>query len=194
MASLAFTPPPPGLRLWKDKLDGYSLFYPEEWIKVTSTGADIFFRSVDDVETNAFVEFTSPSSSTYSSVKDLGTPQEAGARAVKQYLKEFMSTRIGVRRQAKLVSAIAREAGNGQLFYDIQVNLKSFADRNEFGITPEERVSELEFDHRLFSTIGVKNSQLYELRLQTPESKVNEFADTVKLIQESFTLFDRFVV
>jgi hypothetical protein len=79
-------------------LDGYSFLFPEDWIPVTSTGADVFYRDIDDVETNVFVEFSSPSSSTYKSVKDIGTPMVAAQRAEAQYLVEYMSTRIGVRR------------------------------------------------------------------------------------------------
>jgi hypothetical protein len=91
-----------GLRLHKDKLDGYSFLFPEEWIPVTSTGADVFYRDIDDVETNVFVEFSSPSSSSYSSLKDIGTPMQAAKRAEQQYLVEYMSTRIGVRRTTEV--------------------------------------------------------------------------------------------
>jgi len=187
--SLAFTPPPPGLRLRKDKLDGYSFFFPEDWVQVTSTAADVFYRSVDDIETNVFVEFSSPSSSTYDSVRDLGSPQEAAERIKKQYLVEFMSSRIGVRRNAQIVSAEERVGDDGKLFYDISVNINSYADTNQFGITPEERISQLEFDRRLFTTLGVNNGQLYELRLQTPESKVPSTETTIKTIMESLRLF-----
>mmetsp|Transcript_14512 Transcript_14512/g.27881 ORF Transcript_14512/g.27881 Transcript_14512/m.27881 type:complete len:268 (+) Transcript_14512:107-910(+) len=188
---LAFSPPPPGLRLQKDRLDGYQFFYPEDWIPVRSAAADIFFRDISDVETNLFMEFSSPSSSSYSSVEDLGTPEKAAQRILDQYLVEFMSTRIGVRRTANVVAATRRESADGTVFYDIDINLKSYADSNQFGITPEERVEQLEFNRRLFTTLGVKNKQLYELRLQTPESKVKTFEATVRQIQQSLKLFDK---
>jgi len=100
--------PATGLRLHKDKLDGYSFLFPEEWIPVTSTGADVFYRDIDDVETNVFVEFSSPSSSTYASLKEIGTPMQAAKRAEQQYLVEYMSTRIGVRRQTEVSRRMQR--------------------------------------------------------------------------------------
>lgn len=61
---------------------------------------------------------------------------------------------------------------------------------SQFGILPAERISTLEFNRRLFTTLGVKNGQLYELRLQTPESKVAGFQDTLQVIQRSLKLYD----
>eukprot|EP00237_Pycnococcus_provasolii_P015368 CAMPEP_0205961396 /NCGR_PEP_ID=MMETSP1459-20131121/66679_1 /ASSEMBLY_ACC=CAM_ASM_001120 /TAXON_ID=41880 /ORGANISM="Pycnococcus provasolii, Strain RCC931" /LENGTH=123 /DNA_ID=CAMNT_0053334105 /DNA_START=210 /DNA_END=578 /DNA_ORIENTATION=+ len=69
--------PPPGYRSYRDKLDGYTFFYPSAWVPVTSAGADIFYRSTEDPEECVFVDVTSPSSSKYDSVRDLGTPREA---------------------------------------------------------------------------------------------------------------------
>ena len=75
---------------------------------MTSTGADVFYRDIDDVETNVFVEFSSPSSSTYASLKEIGTPMQAAKRAEQQYLVEYMSTRIGVRRQTEVSRRMQR--------------------------------------------------------------------------------------
>lgn len=58
--------------------------YPEDWAPVTTSGNDVFLRSINNVETNVFVELSSPSSSRYTSVADLGSPREAaggGGRA-----------------------------------------------------------------------------------------------------------------
>eukprot|EP00959_Pyramimonas_sp_CCMP1952_P199241 4167558-Pyramimonas_sp.AAC.3 len=101
-----------------------------------------------------------------------------------------MSSRIGVRRNAKVVNAAERVGDDGTVFYDIEVNINSYADTNQFGITPEERLSTLEFDRRLFTTLAVNNGQLYELRLQTPESKVAAQDATIKSIMESLRLFE----
>jgi len=187
--SLAYDFAPAGYRLQKDKLDGYSFLFPEDWVRVTSTAADIFFRSIDEIETNVFVEFSSASSSAYKSVRDLGTPMQAAERIREQYVVEFMSSRIGVRRQAKIMSAEERMGSDGMLFYDISVNINSYADTNQFGIAPEERISTLEFDRRLFTTLGVNNGQLYEMRLQTPESKVSQQSAVITPIMESLRLF-----
>ena len=57
-------------------------------------------RNIDE---NLFVSLSSPSSSRYDSVADLGSPETAAARILDQYLtQEFMSTRIGIRREGKV--------------------------------------------------------------------------------------------
>lgn len=94
--ALAAQPPPQGYRLLVDKLDGYSFLFPELWTSVTSSGNDVFLRNPFNLEENMFVDISSPSSSRYESVADLGTPQEAATALLEKYLnKEFMSTRIG---------------------------------------------------------------------------------------------------
>jgi hypothetical protein len=102
----AFTPPPPGYRLHVDKLDGYSFTYPDTWVLVTSSGNDVFYRNPFNIDENLFVDLSSPSSSRYETVADLGTPDEAAARILNKYLEqEFMSTRIGIRREGKVSSS-----------------------------------------------------------------------------------------
>ena len=59
----------------------------------------MFFRDASEVETNAFVAVSSPSSSAYESVEDLGTAEDAAKRVLEQYVGELMSTRLGVRRE-----------------------------------------------------------------------------------------------
>ena len=44
----------------------------DAWIEVRGSGNDVFFRDPSEVETNAFVAVSSPSSSAYESVEDLG--------------------------------------------------------------------------------------------------------------------------
>jgi hypothetical protein len=61
--------------------------------------------------------------SRYASVSDLGTPEEAAQQLLDQYLnKEFMSTRLGVKREGEVVAATAREGADGRTYYDIQVS------------------------------------------------------------------------
>lgn len=123
--ALAFSPPPPGYRLHLDKLDGYSFFYPETWAPVTTSGNDVFLRNPFNIEENAFVDISSPSSSRYQSVRDLGDPQEAAQKLLDRFLnQEFMSTRLGVRREGEIVAATSRTGADGREYYDIQVRLE----------------------------------------------------------------------
>jgi hypothetical protein len=90
--------PPAGFKLLIDKLDGYSFVYPELWATVTTSGNDVFLRNPFNIEENLFVDISSPSSSRYAGVSDLGSPEDAAKALLDQYLnKEFMSTRIGGR-------------------------------------------------------------------------------------------------
>jgi translation initiation factor RLI1 len=58
----------------------------------------------------------------FASVEDLGSPDEAAARILDKYLnKEFMSTRIGIKREGEIVSAASRQGSDGKLYYDIEV-------------------------------------------------------------------------
>eukprot|EP00882_Tetradesmus_deserticola_P020664 GHRQ01022326.1.p1 GENE.GHRQ01022326.1~~GHRQ01022326.1.p1 ORF type:complete len:234 (+),score=61.61 GHRQ01022326.1:68-703(+) len=114
---------PAGYTTRVDKLDGYSFVYPEQWAPVTSSGNDIFLRNPFNVDQNLFVDISSPSSSRYASVEDLGSPDAAAARILDKYLnKEFMSTRIGIRREGNIVSAASRKADDGRVYYDIEVS------------------------------------------------------------------------
>lgn len=104
-----------------DTFDGYSFFYPKNWVQVRGSGADIFFRDSFVLDENLSVEISSPSSSDYKSVEDLGLPKMAGERVQKQNLIEFMSTRLGVRRESNILSTSSRVADDGKLYYDVEV-------------------------------------------------------------------------
>ncbi|KAF5829109.1 PsbP-domain-containing protein [Dunaliella salina] len=135
-AAQAVTFAPPGFRTQDDKLDGYSFFYPEGWLPVSSSGNDCFFRNPRNIEENCFVDITSPSSSTFNSVTDLGTPEETANRALDRYLnKEFMSTRLGVRREGQVLFADSREGRDGRTYYDIGVRMSSYASSNPYVAT-----------------------------------------------------------
>lgn len=179
----AFTPPPPGFQLHKDKLDGYSFLYPEDWLPVTTTGNDVSYRSPFSIEENLFVEVSSPSSSKYSSVEDLGTPEQAAEATLKQYLEEFMSTRLGVRRDAEIVSSGSRIGSDGKKYYDIQTRVRSYASRNQLAVTQEEISEgiEMEWDRQYLTVLGVANGRLYQFRLQAPSTS---------FINDSKRLFD----
>lgn len=117
----AFAQPSVGLREYIDTFDGYSFRYPQNWIQVRGAGADIFFRDPYVLDENISVELSSPSSSRYKSVEDLGTPQEAGEKVLKQYLTEFMSTRLGVKRESNILSTSSKVADDGRTYYQVEV-------------------------------------------------------------------------
>lgn len=178
--------PSVGFREYIDFFDGYSLKYPQNWIQVKGAGADIFFRDPFVLDENLSVDISSPSSSRYKSVEDLGAPEEAGNKVLKQYLTEFMSTRLGVRRESNILSTSSRVADDGRVYYDVEVNIKSYANNNELAVMPEERVVRLEWDRRYLSVLGVENNRLYELRLQAPESVFREEENKLRRVMDSF--------
>ncbi|CAA0834645.1 PsbP domain-containing protein 1- chloroplastic [Striga hermonthica] len=175
-----------GFREYIDSFDGYSLKYPQNWIQVRGAGADVFFRDPFVLDENVSVDISSPSSSNYSSVEDLGSPEEAGKKVLRQYLTEFMSTRLGVRRESRILSTSSRVADDGKLYYEIEVNIKSYANNNELAVMPEDRVVRLEWDRRYLSVLGVENNRLYELRLQTPENSFAEERADLREVMDSF--------
>ncbi|CAL1393195.1 unnamed protein product [Linum trigynum] len=174
------------LREYIDTFDGYSFNYPQNWIQVRGAGADIFFRDPYVLDENLSVEFSSPSSSRYKSLEDLGSPEEAGAKVLKQYLTEFMSTRLGVRRESNVLSTSSRVADDGKMYYQVEVNIKSYASNNELAVMPQDRVVRKEWDRRYLSVLGVENNRLYELRLQTPESVFMEEENDLRRVMASF--------
>ncbi|CAL5378522.1 unnamed protein product [Camellia sinensis] len=173
-------------REYIDTFDGYSFKYPQNWIQVRGAGADIFFRDPFVLDENLSVELSSPSSSSYKSVEDLGSPQEAGEKVLRQYLTEFMSTRLGVRRESNILSTSSRVADDGRMYYQVEVNIKSYANNNELAVMPQDRVVRLEWDRRYLSVLGVENRQLYELRLQTPENVFAEEESDLRRVMDSF--------
>lgn len=108
-AALAFEKAPDGFLLHRDILDGYSFSYPDSWSVVTTSGNDVFYKNPRVADENVFVAISSPSSSKYKTVADLGTPADAAKRLEAQFLTEYMSTRIGVRREVNVLSAESRE-------------------------------------------------------------------------------------
>ncbi|KAK9136634.1 hypothetical protein Sjap_007228 [Stephania japonica] len=173
-------------REYLDTFDGYSFKYPQNWIQVRGAGADIFFRDPFVLDENLSVELSSPSSSRYKTVEDLGPPENAGQKVLKQYLTEFMSTRLGVRRESSILSTSSRVAEDGRLYYQVEVNIKSYANNNELAVMPQDRIARLEWDRRYLSVLGVANNRLYELRLQTPENVFLEEENDLRQVMDSF--------
>ena len=194
-SALAFERPPPGYRPFNDTIDGYKLFRPDDWIEVKGSGNDVFFRNPANAEENMFVSISSPSSTKFDSVRDLGTPREAARKVLDQTLTEFMSTRIGVRRESEILSAEEREGvgvdGEPMLFYDVAFRVSSYATKNQYGLTEADRPQVLEWDRVLRSTLGVSNKRLYELRTQTSVEGDEEGAERVaKIVRDSFKPFE----
>ncbi|KAK9161790.1 hypothetical protein Syun_008131 [Stephania yunnanensis] len=173
-------------REYLDTFDGYLFNYPQNWIQVRGAGADIFFRDPFVLDENLSVELSSPSSSRYKSVEDLGPPENAGQKVLKQYLTEFMSTRLGVRRESSILSTSSRVADDGRLYYQVEVNIKSYANNNELAVMPQDRIARQEWDRRYLSVLGVENNRLYELRLQTPENVFVEEENDLRRVMDSF--------
>ncbi|XP_020254974.1 psbP domain-containing protein 1, chloroplastic [Asparagus officinalis] len=179
-----------GFREHIDIFDGYSFLYPKNWIQVKGAGADIFFRDPFVLDENISVELSSPSSSRFKSVEDLGPPQAAAEKVLKQYLTEFMSTRLGVRRESNILTSSSRVADDGKLYYQVEVNIKSYANNNELAVMPQDRIPRLEWDRRYLSVLGVGNNRLYELRLQTPEDVFLEEEKELRRIMDSFRVLE----
>ena len=99
------------------------------------------------MDENLFVNVSSPSTSRFASVADLGPPAAAGATVLAQFLTELMSTRIGVTREGEVTGAAERVADDGQTYYDISLVLRSRASRNQLAEN-QERVDQAEFDAR----------------------------------------------
>jgi len=195
----AYERPPAGFRPFIDTIDGYRLNRPEEWIEVKGSGNDIFFRNPASVEENLFVGISSPSSTKFTSPTDLGTPEDAANKVLKQYLNEFMSTRIGVSRKSSILSAEQRVAttagpdGVGTVdttFYDIKLRISSYATNNQYGLTEADRPQVCEWDRVLLSTLGVSNGRLYELRVQTTFERFDTSLPTLTIIRDSFKPFE----
>ena len=161
------------------------------WTVVTTanTTRGVFLRNPFNAEENLFVNCSSPSSSNYSSVRDLGSPEDTAKGVIDRYLQEFMSTRLGIRRESEIIRSGEREGRDGRLYYDVAVRIRSFASANQYGLTQEERVQALEWDRTQLASFGVANRRLYELRVQVPSSKFAANEAQLQEILDSFELF-----
>ena len=189
-AANAFTRAPPGFTNYSDSIDGYAFTRPSDWIEVKGSGNDVFYRDPSEVEANCFVGISSPSSSSYKSVRDLGTPEEAAKKVLTQYLLELTSTRLGVRRESEILDARERVDVDGKPFYDVKIRISSYSARNQYGLTPEDRPQTLEWDRTLRSALGTENGKLYELRLQVPTESYARDEATFNTMVDSFRQFE----
>ena len=113
-----------------------SICHTEGWLPVTSSGNDCFLRNPRNIDENLFVDITSPSSSTYQTVTELGSPEDTANLKLDQFLnKEFMSTRLGIRREGKVLFSETRVGNDGRTYYDIGIRMSSYGSRNPYVAT-----------------------------------------------------------
>jgi len=187
----AFYQAPPGFRALVDKLDGYTVVYPERWLPVTITGNDCFLRNPSNIDENLFVDISSPSSTQFGSVEDLGSVEKTAQDILEKYInREFMSTRLGIRREGQILSASQRTGTDGRTYYDIAIRMTSYASRSPYVATRAEVLRDygIEWDRVLLTTLGVANKRLYELRLQTATDTYAASGPLLTGIANSFTL------
>jgi len=178
--------PQDGFKLYTNKLDGYLFSYPDFWEEDTTSGNDAFYRNPKNPVENLFVKISSPSSTKLGVIEDLGSPGDVAKKYLNIYLREFMSTRLGVSRDAEIISAKSRIGKGNKNYYDIEFAIRSFASRQQLAITQAEGFQELEWDRKYSVTLGTANGRLYELRVQTNTSTSELSKELTRIIQDSF--------
>uniref|UniRef100_A0A1D2A4H4 PsbP C-terminal domain-containing protein n=3 Tax=Auxenochlorella protothecoides TaxID=3075 RepID=A0A1D2A4H4_AUXPR len=187
--NLSKLPSPPGFKRHQDILDGYNFLVPTPWQFVTTSGNDVFYRNPYDVEQTLFVDVSSPTSTKFTAVTDLKSPQDAAEGLLSQFKKEYMSTRLGVKRKAEITSATERTADDGRIYYDIRLRARSYASRNQLAVSQREidAGTELEWDRQYLTVLGTANGRLYSMRLQAPMSAVEgPGGETLQKVADSF--------
>jgi hypothetical protein len=86
------------------------------------------------------------------------------------------------------VTQVVAAGKNGQLYYDVGVRIRSYASRQQLAVTDVQRQEAVvqEFDRILFTTLGVANKRLYELRMQTPYKRYMKNTDVFDTMATSF--------
>jgi hypothetical protein len=157
-------------------------------LSTQTSGSDAFYRSPRDVDENLFVNVSSPSSSRYASVADLGSPEDAAEALLTTYTAELMSTRLGVKRDGSVVAATQRTGPDGSLYYDITLRQRSVASRAQLAVSGVDVTNGLEVEwERVYRVVlGVAGKRLYELRLQAPLVSWEAERDGLEAIAASF--------
>lgn len=157
--------------------------------RTQTAGNDAAYRSPLDVEENLFVTISSPSTSRYASVADLGPPAAAAEATLTQYLTELMSTRLGVKRQGRVVSASERTADDGKTYFDLTFAIESYASRNQLAVTQADvdAGGEVEWARTYRTVVGVAGGRRYELRLQADAGRAEaDQGATLDAVARSF--------
>ena len=159
-----------------------------------SAGADVFFRAPLQGDRNVFVEASTPSSSVkFATVSDWagGSPAAAADKLVAQYLGEFASTRLGVRREGSVVSAASRTGEDGVEYVDTVIEVSSYSVEQQYGVTALERgPQKQEWCRLLQTTLGCANGRLYAMRLQCAKDDLAQCQPVFATMQQSFRVFD----
>eukprot|EP00667_Euglena_gracilis_P012974 EG_transcript_13343 len=183
--------PPEGYIRYRNPTDRYDFLYPESWLKFSGAGDTILYRSPVNPELALFMNISSPTASRYTDLQSLGDPPAVAARLKEQLLLELMSTRLGVRRESEVVSAVARPGQfNDKTYYDVVIRIRSYADANPLAATPQERPTYLEWDRHYLTTLTVANRRLYELRVEVPTQDLDAERDVLATIQQGFRAYD----
>jgi hypothetical protein len=140
------------------------------------------------VDENLFVNISSPSSSKYETVADLGSPEAAAGMLLKTYTGEFMSTRLGVKRTGSVTAASQRTGPDGRLYYDITLRQRSVASRQQLAVAGVDVTAglEVEWDRVYRTVLGVAGRRLYEFRLQAPISVWEAEREGLEAVAGSF--------
>ncbi|GAB5355898.1 hypothetical protein AAMO2058_000244400 [Amorphochlora amoebiformis] len=184
--SFAFDSVPAGYARVQSKLDGYRYAVPDTWLLSKTSGNLGAYENPLDYQQNIFIAVSGVTK--FDSPTDIGTPQEVAKDVERRLLNEFMSTRIGVRRDSDIISAKERTGKDGKVYYDITVRVKSYASRNQLAVSQEaiDAAIELEFDRTYITTIGVANNKVYDLRLQTASETYPSSSGVFDTILNSF--------
>jgi hypothetical protein len=183
--------PPLGYSRYRNRLNFFDFLYPETWFQITGAGDTTVFRAAANPEESLFVDISSPTASKYNELGDYGDLASATAQLKDQLQVELMSTRLGVQREAEVISAVERVGQyDGAKYYDIQIRMRSYAGSNELATYPEQRNIYMEWDRDYITTLGVANKRLYALRLVTPHKDLETEKETLKVIYESFRCYE----
>ena len=153
----------------------------------------MFFRAPLQGDRNVFVEASTPSSTVkFATVSDWApTPAAAADKLVAQYLGEFASTRLGVRREGSVVGAESRVGEDGVAYVDTTIQVSSYSVDQQYGVTVEERgPQKLEWCRLLQTTLGCANGRLYAMRLQCAKDDLAACQPVFSTMQQSFRVFD----
>merc|ERR1712048_216994 len=94
--------------VYKNEVEKFRFLYPCSWTRVATSGTAVFYRNPDNFNESLFVEVSAPLFGEYVDIKGIGNPQEAAEKYLGLILQEFMSTRLGIRREAQVISALSR--------------------------------------------------------------------------------------
>ncbi|KJH70895.1 photosystem II reaction center PsbP [Aliterella atlantica] len=155
-----------GLKSYVDSIDGYKFLYPNGWVQVkVAPGADVVFHDLIEVTENVSVVINPVPEG--KSLKELGTPSEAGYKLSKSAIAPPNSGR-----KAELIDAAKREVG-GKNYYLLEYLVKL--------PNNQER-------HNLAS-ITVNRGKLYTFNASAPEKQWTKVQKLLESVINSFSVY-----